>query len=424
MHRRQKLTARDSGKRLVRCRWLPVAVDETDEHSKSLVSIRTGRLTQMNMIRGTRVWHRLCVRFLVALAAMSASQAVVTAANDWVCACSDQCGEGCAIEFAEPLTGPVDRITDPVVADTTQPVFEPAATAPSLFAEGVGGTLAAQGHAPGYIDWAMPRSQFRLRFDAGWDSNTPDRAEFFYAQYGGPGPGDLGTGVVNTRADFQDIRAYLEIASGNRFSVFAELPVRFLQTDSQPGRGLVSSGDTGGLADIQAGFKYALSADPSHFLTFQLKTYIPTGNARRGLGTDHVSIEPGLLFQSRVNSRMDVFGEIRYWIPIDGSSLGGQDYSSDVVRYGLGAAYTAAETCSVAVSPVVEFVGWSVLDGLVFDDGLLLSKGAATTIVNAKIGVRTMFKSNGSTLYVGYGQALTGPQWYENFLRVEYTIYL
>ena len=38
--------------------------------------------------------------------------------------------------------------------------------------------------APGYVDFAVPITQFRLRFDAAYDDNRPDRAEFFYGKCG------------------------------------------------------------------------------------------------------------------------------------------------------------------------------------------------------------------------------------------------
>src|SRR5205085_1898326 len=48
---------------------------------------------------------------------------------------------------------------------------------------GVGSSVALA--APGgYIDNAIPKTMFRLRFDAAYDDNRPDRAEFFYAKCG------------------------------------------------------------------------------------------------------------------------------------------------------------------------------------------------------------------------------------------------
>jgi hypothetical protein len=309
-----------------------------------------------------------------------------------------------------------------------------AAANPSLFSGGVEGTLTAQGagqgHAPGYINWAIPRSQFRMRFDAGFNNDRPDRAEYFYAQCGcggGPGPGTNATPpTVNRSVDFQDLRGYLEIAASDRFSVFGEVPFRFIQTTAATNLGLQGTGDTAGFSDLEAGFKYALIRDADTVFTFQLKGYIPTGDASHGLGTNHVSLEPGFLAQQRINSRLDVFGELLDWIPIGGSSFGGKNYAGNILRYGVGAAYTVAESRNVKISPIVEFVGWSVLDGQVLNaSGVGATvEDAATTIVNAKVGVRTLFKSNGSTLYLGYGHALTGQNWYEDFARVEYTIFL
>ncbi len=372
----------------------------------------------------------------------------------------DSCtAEGCGETF---LTGPTHRPifqpSEPPILDETPPFIQqspaesgnmpetsnapdyspPAmpqsAATPSIFSGGVEGTYAGQGSSPtgGYIDWAMPRTIFRLRFDAGFNNERPDRAEFFYAQCGcnpgAPGPGSPGPPArVNGSIDYQDLRGYLEVAANRRFSVFGEVPVRFLQTSRA--NGIPGSTDTGaaaGLSDLEAGFKYALFQDVNSIFTFQFKTYIPTGNASQGLGTNHVSLEPGFLAQSRVNRSLDVFGEFRDWIPVNGSTFNGSNYSGNVLRYGVGATYTVAETQQVRVRPVVEVVGWSVLDGqfLNTSPGSVGVENAATTIVNLKLGVRTIFKRNGSSLYLGYGRPLTGQSWYSDLARIEYTIFL
>lgn len=371
-------------------------------------------------------WIRFRRQVATALLAL-ATTGVATASESWMCLDTEACGECGDSGCADSLTGPLYQPSEPPVQDQMAPFVQSTTPDASFFAGGLEGTLTAQGHAPGYIDWALPRTQLRLRYDTGWDSNKPDRAEFIYAQYDNPGPGDLGTGRGNTRVDFRDIRAYMEIASDDsRYSIFAELPVRFLDTSASAGSGLIETGDTGGLGDVEAGIKISLSRDPSHWLTFQLKTYIPTGEAGRGLGTDHVSIEPGLLFMSEVSSNLTIFGEVRDWIPVDGSQFNGEDYFGNVLRYGLGAAFTAIDTCNYSVSPITEFVGWSVLDGQVFNPDFNFAdrQDAATTIVNGKFGVRTLFKRSGNTFYVGYGRCLTGERWYQDFLRVEYTIFM
>ena len=366
-------------------------------------------------------------------AILPVAEPTAVAADDLSCIAE----EGCAVDCAEePLTGPLGSSvytpTEPIADNEYVPPLIQQSAPPatqSVFSEGVEGTLAAQGHAPGYIDWAAPRTQFRMRFDAGFDNNRPDRAEFFYAQCGcggGPGPGVVGPPpTVNGSVDYQDLRGYLEIANSSRFSVFGEIPVRFLQTSTASNLGVQDTGDAAGISDMEAGFKYAIIRDANNIFTFQLKNYIPTGNASQGLGTNHYSIEPGFLAQSRINSRLDVFAELRDWIPVDGSRAGGQNFAGNVLRYGVGAAYSVVDTTDVQISPILEFVGWSVLDGQVLNTDIgALNVNAATTIVNVKGGLRTMFKDNGSTLYVGYGHALTGQRWYEDIVRLEYTIFL
>ncbi len=203
--------------------------------------------------------------------------------------------DNCTDFIQQPTPPDENPSSTPPSQDYSAPFNQPQASSSSLFSGGVEGTLTAQGasqaHTPGYINWAVPRSQFRLRFDAGFNNITPDRAEYFYAQCGcnpgAPGPGSPGTPPsVNGSVDYQDLRGYIEIANGNRFSVFGEVPVRFLQgtgaTNLDPG--ILGTGDNAGISDLEAGFKYALIRDADSIFTFQLKGYFPTGNARQGLG--------------------------------------------------------------------------------------------------------------------------------------------
>ena len=58
----------------------------------------------------------------------------------------------------------------------------------------------------GYIDPAIIRTRFRVRYDAAYDNIKPSRAEFFWplGRPLGPGPGP------ETSVDYQDLSAYLE----------------------------------------------------------------------------------------------------------------------------------------------------------------------------------------------------------------------
>lgn len=262
----------------------------------------------------------------------------------------------------------------------------------------------------GYIDSAIPGDLFRLRFDAGYDFRRPTRAEFFYprSQPGGPG-----LPVPEPRIDFQDLSAYLELAAGERLSGFVELPWRFLNPQV--------NANANGFGDMNAGFKYALSAAPDLVATFQFRTYVPTGDAGRGLGTDHVSLEPAFLLYKPLSDRLAFEGELRYWVPV-----GGTDFAGDIIRYGAGFHYDLFRLRSVHVTPVAEFVGWTVLSGkesAVTPSGRVIVEGAAgDTIVNAKLGLRLTFDGRGD-FYAGYGRPLTGERWYENTFRLEFRLF-
>lgn len=267
----------------------------------------------------------------------------------------------------------------------------------------MGGSTFAYG---GYIDSAIIRSQIRLRYDAAYDNNRPDRAEFFYAKCG-CNPGGRGPIKPETRVDYQDINAYIEIAASNWLSGFVEVPVRFLNPDMND--------NTAGLSDITAGLRVGLIANSSQAYTFQLRAFAPTGDDDRGLGTGHASLEPAFLVFQKLTDRLYVEGELRDWIPI-----GGTDFAGNVIRYGIGTAYNVAPCPERQfIAPVLEFVGWSVLGGkqTVFPPGII--EGASgDTIVNAKLGIRAGTFTN--SIYVGYGRALTGDVWYKDLFRIEY----
>jgi hypothetical protein len=279
------------------------------------------------------------------------------------------------------------------------------ATAPAAAGGDEGGPTSG-GSSVGYIDSALPLSQLRLRYDTAYESNRPNRAEFFYAK---GFPGGPGLPLPETGVNYQDLSAYLEVAAGERFSAFVEVPYRFLNPEINR--------DTDGLSDMNAGFKYAFWRDDCRTVTFQLRTYAPTGDARQGLGTNHVSLEPALLVFLPLGERLTFEGELRYWIPI-----GGTDFAGDVIRYGAGLSYAVVQTCNWRVAPVAEFVGWTALGGKETVAGGFAKDAAGDTIVNVKLGVRARYQDVGD-VYAGYGRALTGDHWYDNILRLEFRIF-
>lgn len=286
----------------------------------------------------------------------------------------------------------------------------------------------------GYVDDAAVGSMVRVRFDAGFDMTAPDRAEFFYAKCGcyrtvgadpnAPGPGT----VVVTKLRFQEAHVNLEYGFARRFSLFVDGSGRSIQPQSgfdwETSKTVVNPfGSQTGPGDLQAGFKLAAIASREGYLTFQFRTYFPTGNALLGLGTNHYSVEPSLLFTRKLRRAMTLSGQFSVWHPVEGSSAAGasqdpsQSFAGNVLTYGAGASYRFLVGDNLRVAPVVELFGWSVRSGYVTEfNG---SPSASANIVNAKLGAR-IFSGRHNSIYVGFGRQLSHVGWYRDLFRMEY----
>lgn len=297
-----------------------------------------------------------------------------------------------------------------------------------------------EGSMIGYIEDAIIGTQIRIRMEAGFDAQFPDRAEFFYAKcgcYQGLAPGNpasdqqtpgLGPGIVNS-LNFQQLYVQAEYALRKRLSFFVEVPFRWIQpTSVVPNTG--GGPNEQGLSDITAGVKAALIASDSRYVTFQLKSYLPTGNATDGLGTNHFSVEPSLLYYQKLSDRTAIESEAGIWVPISGSegvpsasNPNPQGFAGNVFFYGVGPSYQVYRGQRVRFTPVIELVGWTVLGGFETDYATnpttLGVSASGTNIVNLKIGARTDV-GGGNSFYLGYGRALTSAVWYSDLVRFEY----
>ena len=283
----------------------------------------------------------------------------------------------------------------------------------------------------GYMSDGAIASQVRLFFDAASEIDVPDRAEFFYAKCGcyqdlhgdpahdpdapGPRPG------VVTDLDFQQLYLQAEYSPGARFSLFAVLPVRWVRPKAFLA-GTGSFDDQSGLADLRGGVKFALAASQDQRLTVQVQGTAPTGASEKGLGTDHWSVEPSLLGYQRLSDRLTVEGQLGIVVPIDGSAgvpvSAPEGFAGTILLYGIGPALEAYRTESILLAPVVELIGWRVLDGFQTAAGQDAS-AEDIDIVNLKLGAR-LFYGDRSAFYAGYGTALTDRFWYDHIFRVEY----
>ena len=283
----------------------------------------------------------------------------------------------------------------------------------------------------GYIENAIVGSEVRIRFDAAFNDAFPDRAEFVYAKCGcyrtapapvydpnapGPGPG------IPKYINFQTLEFMGEWAPNPRLSAFVQLPIRWLQPE-----GVIKSTDptpaflsSAGVSDVQAGLKFAMLAKRKAYVSGQMKAYFPSGQAVQGLGTNHYSIEPAILYYGRLSERFELEGEVGAWIPIGGSKgvipANNAEFAGNIFFYGIGPSYRIIDGEKFRLSPVVEFVGWNVTSG---QQTGTPTDASGTNIVNLKIGARMSFKPKNS-IYVGYGKALTSADWYDHIVRVEY----
>ena len=283
----------------------------------------------------------------------------------------------------------------------------------------------------GYIDNAVVHSEVRVRFDAAMDNQTPDRAEFFYAKCGcygflpstnaaydpntpGPGPG------IPRAVNFQQLYFYGEYSPHPHFSFFTQLPFRWLQAQSFPGSSQAFP-SAGGFGDVQLGLKFAPIVSSHRYLTLQLRALLPSGDASLGLGTNHFSIEPSLLYYQRLSERLAVEAEVGDTHPLSSSAgvptAGPHGFAGDVFFYGAGPSYKFIKDERFSLAGVLEVVGWNVRSGYV--TGPANPSTAGVNIVNMKVGPRLLFGSHHS-LYIGYGIALTSQNWYRDIFRTEY----
>jgi hypothetical protein len=218
--------------------------------------------------------------------------------------------------------------------------------------------------------------------------------------------------------NFQQMYVQAEYALHERVSLFGELPVRWIQPQAfVPGTG--SFGNQGGLSDLRAGAKMALVASDTQMLTLQLQGHFPTGEGGKGLGTEHFSVEPALLYNASMNDYVTLEGQFGVVLPTDGSNGVGtasEKFAGNVLYYGIGPSFEVYRSDTLRFAPVVELVGWRVLSGFQTAD---VAEADGVNIVNLKVGGRFEFGGR-SSVYAGYGRGLTDQVWYENLFRLEY----
>lgn len=284
----------------------------------------------------------------------------------------------------------------------------------------------------GYINDATIGSMLRVRFDAGFRVTAPDRGEFFYAKCGcyrdlppshpfydpdAPGGGP----AINTDIDFRQLYVMGEYAFNSRASVFAELPMRWVDVQAVvPGTGPLDK--ESGVSDIRFGMKASAVETGTQRLTVQFQAGAPSGDPAKGMGSDRWSLEPAAMYAAALNDRVMFESQVGGIFPTSGSAglptSSDRGFESKILYYGVGLSAAVVRTDSVDVAPVVELVGWKLFGGFQTTD---FRDVDGLDIVNLKLGLRVSAGA-GQSFYVGYGRRLTDAWWYEDLFRAEYRV--
>jgi len=163
--------------------------------------------------------------------------------------------------------------------------------------------------------------------------------------------------------------------------------------------------------------KLGLADAPKGTAALKMQFYLPTGDSTKGWHQPrHLRTVParttGCLRHrdDRVHGRRLAADRRLGPVPVTDEGK----FAGDVFFYGIGPSFTVYDRNGTQFAPVVELVGWSVLNGLrTGGDG-----DASANIVNLKIGGRLTYRAG--SIYVGYGHALTEETWYDDVLRFEY----
>ncbi|WP_417748934.1 hypothetical protein [Rosistilla oblonga] len=260
-----------------------------------------------------------------------------------------------------------------------------------------------------WVDSARTQNRTRVRWDYGIGMILPDRSEYFMAKIGGKGPSPQPGSASINRLDYHEMSFYTETARG-KFSMFTVTPYRSLYME-QAGHGA-------GFGDIQIGTKSMLHDTRMLQVTLQTTTSIPTGRAKHGVGTGHVSLEPALLMGLALTDRDFLQAQAAEWIPLGGDS----QYAGALLRWGVAWNRIVWQRDAKNLMTVnLDFVGWSFQDGAYTDPVLGTQSSSNGTYVYVGPGTRFLFCGK-FEFGIGGLYALSEQHFAEHLMRTELTM--
>ncbi len=197
--------------------------------------------------------------------------------------------------------------------------------------------------APHVVETAVGTANTSVLIRADRGLATPDRLETIWAAPSrGPGP--------ESRVDILDTVFRMDLGN-EKAMVMTEYTMRSLNPERND--------NTTGFGDMVVGAKGTLFDGQNTKIASVFRTYLKTGPSDRGLGTGHVSLEPGFLLRHQLTQHTYFHGEAKYWLPIAGTPA----VAGDVLKLGAALSTVWKETDSWAILPTLEFSSYTFLAG-------------------------------------------------------------
>jgi hypothetical protein len=159
-----------------------------------------------------------------------------------------------------------------------------------------------------FADYARPRTVTRIRYDNLEAMTRPDRNQYWMNQVtllrSNPN-----RRFVDPRARLQQVYLYQE-AAGERGSLFVEYPYRQLNSNWEPTQA--------GFGDVNFGVKSLLFDCEMLQLSFQMRTYMPSGDFSHNLGTGQFVVDPSILTSLKLSPTTYFQGQFGNWTPVGG----------------------------------------------------------------------------------------------------------
>lgn len=260
-----------------------------------------------------------------------------------------------------------------------------------------------------FTDAVRPKSSTRFRWDYGAHFAYPDRGEFFFARGDGNGKGPKANPPLRAipYVDYHELNLINEIAMG---AAGVQIAVPYRAVNSTP-----FGPDGAGFADMSITAKTMLLDSELALFGFQMRTYIPIGQTGKGLGTGHVSLEPGLNFGLRCGPDTYLQAQVVEWIPLGGDN----DYQGAHLRWGTSLNHVLWRPIKdVQLVGTLESTGISFQDGLFTDPVLGPQRLAKRTSATLGGGLRLFF-CDSFDVGVGYQHGITGKYLIRDQLRFE-----